>query len=92
MVYDSVTQSPFLGFVHRLNSKQTRCFGSRLCYRLQAKKHLTWWASCIELLLVCLKFRQWIMSFMADLNIVTVWADAGSLCDRMALFCASPSG
>ena len=92
MVYDSLKQSPFLGFVHRLNFKQSRRFGSRICFRLQAKKHLIWWAPWIELHLVCLKLRRWIKSFMADLNIATVKADAGSLCDRTALLCASPFG
>jgi hypothetical protein len=36
--------------VHRLNFKETRCFGSQLRFRSKAKKRLTWLTPFIELL------------------------------------------
>jgi len=46
-VYDSWTQSHFVDTVNHLNQK--RGLGSRFCFHLQAKKHLTCWTPEIEL-------------------------------------------
>lgn len=52
----------FLVFIYRLKFlilKKTQGFGSLLCFRLQLKKSLNWWASQIELL-----FSPWVTQWL----------------------------
>jgi hypothetical protein len=42
MLYYSLAQSPYLAFsTFCIFFKRTQCFGSRLCFHLQVKKHIT---------------------------------------------------